>query len=301
MFELGANPARIIPAVQAMIERYGGRPLHYVGEPIWSGRSPEEIREADAPRGADQPRVAGRHISILCPYDIASARRPGARATPSTHILASFMTGGSTPARRTAAADGPGRMRASAVRSSAGRAQARRSSSSDLGRLRGWMADQADRRALTRSARAELVTAVNELTSNTVKHADTHGILRFWRTSDELIFQIEDSGHIADPLAGRRRRALGSRWPRPVDGQPAVRSRRGPHERRRHHDPHAFEVCSGASRPVRRRRRRRSLHKRIRTRDSAFDSTRPRSAARARVILRGSRRDRNSFRGAARG
>ncbi|MGH2884858.1 MAG: MEDS domain-containing protein, partial [Solirubrobacteraceae bacterium] len=46
MVELGRNPGRIIPAVFGMIERHAGRPLRYVGEPIWSGRSPEEIREA---------------------------------------------------------------------------------------------------------------------------------------------------------------------------------------------------------------------------------------------------------------
>jgi uroporphyrinogen-III synthase len=41
MYELGRNPARIIPAVQAMLDRSDGR-LHYVGEPRWPGRSPEE-------------------------------------------------------------------------------------------------------------------------------------------------------------------------------------------------------------------------------------------------------------------
>jgi hypothetical protein len=43
MVELGRNPARIIPAVESMLAHHPGRVLHYVGEPLWAGRSPEEI------------------------------------------------------------------------------------------------------------------------------------------------------------------------------------------------------------------------------------------------------------------
>jgi len=46
MVELGRNPARIIPAVERMLARHEGRHLHYVGEPIWPGRTEDEIREA---------------------------------------------------------------------------------------------------------------------------------------------------------------------------------------------------------------------------------------------------------------
>ena len=80
----------------------------------------------------------------------------------------------------------------------------------DLGRLRAWVAERADASGLDGDRRPELVTAINELTTNTVKHADTHGVLRFWTVPGEVIFQIEDSGHIADPLAGRRLQATGT-------------------------------------------------------------------------------------------
>jgi anti-sigma regulatory factor (Ser/Thr protein kinase) len=45
--------------------------------------------------------------------------------------------------------------------------------------------------------------AVNELATNAVKHAGSHGRLQMWEQGGELISQLQDAGHIADPLAGR--------------------------------------------------------------------------------------------------
>ena len=208
MCELGKNPARIIPAVQARIDRYGSRPLHYVGEPIWSGRSPEEVREATRHEALINFAWPSGQVRILCPYDIASLDDPVLADARHTHpgvvhdgrLTASEAYSGPTvPAGCEQALPDP-----------PPESQARRFELGDLGRLRAWMSDQVRSAGVDEERARELVTAANELTTNTVKHADTHGLLRFWRTSDELIFQIEDSGHISDPLAGRRPRALGT-------------------------------------------------------------------------------------------
>ena len=45
MAELGANPARIIPAWREFADRNGRRPLRGIGEPIWAGRTPAELIE----------------------------------------------------------------------------------------------------------------------------------------------------------------------------------------------------------------------------------------------------------------
>jgi hypothetical protein len=50
---------------------------------------------------------------------------------------------------------------------------------------------------------------VNELTTNTVKHAGRGGMLRVWTEPGELICQVEDDGLIGDPLAGRSRGPAG--------------------------------------------------------------------------------------------
>jgi anti-sigma regulatory factor (Ser/Thr protein kinase) len=208
MFELGNNPARIIPEVQAMIDRHGNRPLHYVGEPIWAGRSPEEICEATRHEALINLAWSGGVTRVLCPYDVATLDDRVLADAHHTHpgvvhdgrLAASDEYSGPTvPAGCERALPDP----------PAG-SKAHRFELDDLRRLRAWVSDQVKAAGVDGERAGELVVAVNELTTNTVKHADTHGVLRFWKTSDELIFQVEDSGHIADPLAGRRRQALGT-------------------------------------------------------------------------------------------
>src|SRR5437763_3289093 len=69
MVELGHKPARIIPAVEGMLARHDGSLLHYVGEPIWPGRSTDEIREATKHEALINLAWPGAHIRVLCPYD----------------------------------------------------------------------------------------------------------------------------------------------------------------------------------------------------------------------------------------
>jgi len=51
----------------------------------------------------------------------------------------------------------------------------------------------------------DLVLAVNELATNSIRHAGGDGVLRMWHADDALICEVADAGRIADPLAGRRR------------------------------------------------------------------------------------------------
>jgi hypothetical protein len=45
MTELGRNPARIIPAIRTFMDRYPGRRIRCLGEPVWPERSAAELRE----------------------------------------------------------------------------------------------------------------------------------------------------------------------------------------------------------------------------------------------------------------
>jgi hypothetical protein len=38
--------------------------------------------------------------------------------------------------------------------------------------------------------------------ANTIKHTGGAGLVRVWITSEEILCQFDDSGHIKDPLAG---------------------------------------------------------------------------------------------------
>ena len=56
--------------------------------------------------------------------------------------------------------------------------------------------------------------AVNELATNSVRHARGGGVLRVWQEVGALLCEVEDEGRIRDPLAGRVR---------PVDDRPGGR------------------------------------------------------------------------------
>jgi anti-sigma regulatory factor (Ser/Thr protein kinase) len=56
----------------------------------------------------------------------------------------------------------------------------------------------------------DLVLAVGEIASNTFVHTDAGGTLTIWTAGNELVCQVQDSGHIDDPLAGRRRPGPGA-------------------------------------------------------------------------------------------
>ncbi|MBV8217253.1 MAG: MEDS domain-containing protein, partial [Solirubrobacterales bacterium] len=138
MFELGKNPARIIPVVLSMIERYGG-PLRYVGEPMWPGRSPGEIREAMRHEALVNRAWPGADIRVLCPYDTEQLDESVLRDVELTHpgvvrggrLASSSAYGdGGMPAACDAPLSGP-----------PSDAVAQDFEIGDLGRLRLWVAE----------------------------------------------------------------------------------------------------------------------------------------------------------------
>jgi anti-sigma regulatory factor (Ser/Thr protein kinase) len=207
MAERGRNPGRIISDVQQMIDRRRGR-LHYVGEPIWPGRSPEEIREATRHEALVNLAWPGEEVRILCPYDAigldgavlrdAELTHPGLMRDGKVEESPGYCGPAAPPGCEAPLPDPPAG--SAAIRFAAG----------DLGRIRSMVADWAAMAGLRRERAAELVLAVNELTTNSVKHAGAGGTLRLWSTPGEVIFEVEDRGRFADPLAGRRRGPVGT-------------------------------------------------------------------------------------------
>ena len=47
--------------------------------------------------------------------------------------------------------------------------------------------------------------AASELAANTLRHTTGGGSLHLWTAAGELLCQVQDSGHIKDPFAGRTR------------------------------------------------------------------------------------------------
>ena len=75
MAELGRNPARIIPALQAYAGKHDGRHVCCIGEPIWPGRTAAEMREAIRHEALINLAFRDSPVTFVCPYD--SAGLPG--------------------------------------------------------------------------------------------------------------------------------------------------------------------------------------------------------------------------------
>jgi anti-sigma regulatory factor (Ser/Thr protein kinase) len=77
-----------------------------------------------------------------------------------------------------------------------------------LAELRGLVAGHAAAAGLDPDRTADLVLAVDEVATNSLRHGGGRGTLRIWRDEGALVCEVRDAGRIEDPLVGRERPAL---------------------------------------------------------------------------------------------
>lgn len=202
MFELGRNPARIIPAVAEMQAEHENARLHYVGEPIWPGRSDEETREATRHEALVNLAWPGTPITALCPYDASSLSEEVLADAERTHpyvvrdgeVAASgAYAGGAVPVRCDEALAQPPPDASSML-----------FGSGDLGRVRALVGEVALGAGLDEDRTGDLLVTASELSTNAVRHGLGSGTVSAWTGPGEVICQVVDRGEISDPLAGRR-------------------------------------------------------------------------------------------------
>ena len=207
MSELGANPARIIPAWAAFLadQGAGGRPVRGVGEPVWAGRRDDELVECQLHEALLNLAVdPDAPLWLRCPYD-ADALPPAvlAEAGNSHPMLLDEHGLHGSPAYRgqshalAALAQPLPPPPADAFQFTFGFAQ--------LGELRRLVTQRSTVAGLAPDVVDDLVYAVNELAANSVEHGGGHGRLAVWRTAEAFVCEVSDPGRLADPLAGRRR------------------------------------------------------------------------------------------------
>lgn len=202
MFELGRNPARIIPAVERMVARHDGTRLHYIGEPIWPGRTHEEIREATKHEALINLAWPDAEVRVLCPYDASALPRAVLADAERTHPR--VIRGGQetrSPAYLGPAVPAVCEQALSPPPPGATRLRFR---ADDLAAIRLLVGERARAAGLGKEHAYDLVLAINELATNAIRHGRGGGTLHVWEIPGRLVCQVEDGGHITDPLAGRR-------------------------------------------------------------------------------------------------
>ena len=211
MAEVGANPARIIPAWRDFVSEHGGpgRALRGIGEPIDAQRSAAELVECHRHEAllnlafADTPA-----FWLVCPYDtealgadvVAAARRTHPAVVDEGVACDSALFDGLEAVAEPLAdplPDAPAAAVEHEVRLDA------------LGAVRRLVGRFAERAGLGGDRTGDLLLAVNEIATNSVRHGGGRGRLLLWHEPGMVLCEVRDEGRITAPLVGRERPGVG--------------------------------------------------------------------------------------------
>ena len=216
MSQVGANPARIIPAWHEFVTQNAapGRRMRGIGEPIWRGRSPDELVECQ--RHESLLNVAfgrGAPWWLLCPYDVENLDPAVIDEATRSH---EFVTDGGADRRSDLfrGLEASGAPFNVPLPEPAGIPSRLAFDVGNLDSVREAVSRQARAAMLTAARAAELVIAVNEIATNSVRHGGGRGTLRIWHESSALVCEVRDKGRFDSPLADRERPTNDSAAPR---------------------------------------------------------------------------------------
>ncbi len=202
---LGANPACIIPLLLGFAEESGGRPCRGVGEPVWPGRRGAEIEECALHEAQLNLALGpGTPLRLRCPYDVKGLTPEVLAQAERSHEVV-LLPGERWD--RTAPYDGTSlamRWFAAELPEPQVPVQSTRFDGGDLRRVRRIAGAAARAVGVSDEHVADLELAVYELAANSVQHGGGGGELRLWREPDALVCEVRDTGHVSDPLVGRR-------------------------------------------------------------------------------------------------
>lgn len=213
MAEVGANPARIIPAWHDFVSTHGreGKRLRGIGEPIWNGRTPDELVECQ--RHEALLNVAFGHGQpwwLLCPYDTSQLHDEVLYEALRSHEYVMDARSNSQESGVFRGIDASGAPFDAALRDPASGSRRISFDDESLLQLRRTVARFATSAGCSADRATQLVTAANEVATNSIVHGGGRGTLRMWREGDMVIAELRDAGRYDLPLADRARPGMAS-------------------------------------------------------------------------------------------
>lgn len=209
MARVGANPARIIPAWKDFVDRRRpGAPIRGIGEPIWASRTAAEIIECQRHEALlNVAFEATEAFRLLCPYDTATldaavlveahSAHPIIVDADVAHSSPTFGTSGLSARRFEAPLPEPAAIPHVLV-----------FTGTQMQAVRAFARGVAAGYGLAADRTTDLVLAVNEIATNSLRHGGGAGVLRMWADGGSLMSEVADSGAIDEPLLGRVRPKL---------------------------------------------------------------------------------------------
>ncbi len=201
MSEVGRNPGRILSMIERLRQERTGPMLHYIGEPIWAGRTEEEIREAVRHEALLNVMLEATAMRVLCPYDavalddavLASAERTHPQIVENGTTRSSCCFSEAIPPECEVPLSTPPEEASNYVIKEGA-----------LSNLRAAVRDHGHDAGFGGELVEDLQLVANELVTNALRHGAPQRQLTVWGTSEEMVCQVENEGAISDPLAGRR-------------------------------------------------------------------------------------------------
>lgn len=200
--EVGANPARMLPALRQWVEEHPG-PVRIVGEMMWPGRDPVEATEVIRHEALVNHALADAPVTALCAYDVSALPACLLAAVEENHH--SLIDAGvgcrasSAPAKPLEVWENPG------PELSEPEEPVELPVTEDLSRLRVQIQESQVLDPLPRERRPDLVLAISEAAANALRYDHPPRTLRLWRNDHRVVAEVSGAGRIEDPLSGRRR------------------------------------------------------------------------------------------------
>lgn len=205
MAAAGRNPGRILGSLLgAFVQAHGDEAVRIVSEVVWPERTDQEYPACVEHEALVNIALADAAAHVLCPYDAVGLPAPVLSDAERTHPTlvrdgAWCASPAYTDPRATAhAADRPltpppDDAEIVVVNTITGPRTVRRVAYR-FGERMGLPPDRLD----------DLTITVHELAVNTIVHGGGAGLMTIWAADGHVVVQIDDGGHIADPLAGHR-------------------------------------------------------------------------------------------------
>ena len=212
MADVGQNPGAIISAWDDFVSECfaEGQRVRGVGEPVWAGRSPDELEECHNHEAllnlafADAPG-----FWLMCPYDTDALDPAVVEYAAVTHPLVS-EDGVERPSSVYRGEDLCTELLDGDLEPAPPDAYEVAFDEDSLAPMRAFVGELALDTGIDETRRDDLLLAVNELATNSVRHGGGHGVLRTWFYADCLVCEVSDPGRIDQPLTGRVRPADGA-------------------------------------------------------------------------------------------
>lgn len=200
--ELGANPARIIPALAALVDSHAedGRAMRVLGQPVWAGRRDVETVESRLHEGLVNLVISpDAPLWLICPYDAATGDPEVAAHAAHSHPVI-LEHGGYHGSTDYAGAWYVEDLFRRSLPPAADDAEVRTFVRSEIGVVANRVLATAFRAGLGVEKSHRLSAAMRELASDAT--GGSPAVLRLWIDDDALICEIEDPA-VAAPVVGR--------------------------------------------------------------------------------------------------